>query len=369
MKVAIVYDRVNKFGGAERVLLSLHTIWPDAPLFTAVYNPVRASWARVFRVMPSFINHIPTARHHHEWFAWLTPMAFESFSFDGYDVVISVTSAEAKSIITKPDTVHICYCLTPTRYLWSETPRYSSVDIGLPNSISSRVFSFLRPTLRRWDMVERSRPDYYIAISKRVANRIEMYYHRSVEAIIYPPVDIRKFIPKQHTDKNDGYFLVVSRLVGYKRVDLIVDVFNDLGWPLVVIGDGWERTSLMQKAKKNIRFLSKHLTDDELVDYYQNCRAFVFAGEEDFGLVAVEAQACGKPVIAYKESGIEEIIRDEKTGILFREQTKASLIDALKRHENGWYDRRLCQKNAERFSEAKFQKEMVQTVQRLVHTL
>lgn len=365
MKVAIVYDRVNKFGGAERVLSSLHALWPDAPLYTAVYDPVNASWANIFRVIPSFLNSVPFARTHHEWFAWATPMAFESFSFDAFDVVISVTSAEAKSIITKPGTVHICYCLTPTRYLWSGSSSYDGVSIGLPSFLSSRALMALQPTLRRWDLVGSSRPDYYVAISRRVMRRIKQYYQRPVSTVIYPPVDTKKFVPK-HKEKTGDYYLTVSRLVGYKRVDLVIDAFNELGWPLIVIGDGWERRRLEKKAKRNIRFITRHLTDDELVDYYQNCRAFVFAGDEDFGLVAVEAQSCGKPVIAYKESGIEEIVVDGKTGALFGEQTSSSCIEALKRHEPEWYDRKLCEKNAKKFSVERFQKEMQFTVESII---
>jgi len=169
MKVALVYDRVNKWGGAERVLLALHEIWPDAPLYTAVYDPKRAPWAKVFDVRPSFLQHFPFAKSHHELYPWLTQMAFESFSFDEYDVVISVTSAEAKAIITKPRTLHVCYCLTPTRYLWSGYETYQETTRGLVK----QLHRWMVPHLRKWDMVASSRPDYYIAISKRVKERIE----------------------------------------------------------------------------------------------------------------------------------------------------------------------------------------------------
>ncbi len=366
MNIAFVYDRVNKFGGAERVLLALHEIWPKAPLYTAVYDRRKASWARVFRVHPSFIQMLPFAASRHEWYAWLTPMAFESFSFDSYDVVLSVTSAEAKDIITKLETVHVCYCLTPTRYLWSESNSYERAHIGVPSLLSRTVYRRLLPTLKRWDVIGASRPDRYIAISRRVKKRIESYYHREVDAVIYPPADVKTFVPprRARSKKSGAYYLLVSRLVWYKRVDLVIDAFNALQWPLVVIGDGLERRLLMRRAKKNVQFIFRHLTDEELVNYYQNCRALVFAGEEDFGLVAAEAQACGIPVIAYKESGIAEIIQDGKTGILFPEKRVSSLIDALKKAEHTWYDSTLCRNNAMRFSLDRFKKEMKSTIER-----
>ncbi len=361
MKIAIVYDRVNKFGGAERVLLALHAIWPDAPLYTSFYDKARASWADVFHVHPSFLQYVPFARAHHELYPWLTPLAFESFSFDGYDVVISVTSAEAKNIITKPGTVHICYCLTPTRYLWSGRETYEQ-ESGL-------VGKFLRsaaPTLRHWDRIGASRPDFYLAISHHVAGRIEKYYHRTVEKIIYPPVDTELFTKKSNEKgMKSGPFLCVSRLVPYKRLDILVDAFNELGWPLIIIGSGWSESALRREARGNITFIGDHLTDSKLALYYQKSRAFVFAGVEDLGLVAVEAQACGKPVICYRHSGMAETVIDGVTGVLFGSQDKASIIAALRTFDAGWYDSNSCRKNAERLSEKRFIREMKAAVEHL----
>src|SRR4030042_769573 len=194
MNIALVYDRINKFGGAERVLLALHEVWPDAPLFSAVYDPSRAQWANVFRVKPSFLSSFPFAKRHHELYPWLTPMAFESFTFDPYDAVISVTSAEAKGILTKPTTLHICYCLTPTRYLWSGYGNYTREStLGLPKWATGGALSKSSSLLRQWDGIASSRPDYYGAISRHVEERIRKYYTKGVEQVIYPPVDIRKF--------------------------------------------------------------------------------------------------------------------------------------------------------------------------------
>lgn len=343
------------------MLLALHEIWPDAPLFTAVYDQKRASWARVFQVHSSFLQYMPLAKSYHEFYPWLTPLAFESFSFDGYDVVLSVTSAEAKDVITKPGTLHICYCLTPTRYLWSSFKQYvSSPGMGFLSTVASNVLRTLSPTLRRWDIDASARPDHYIAISHRVAGRIERYYHRTVDAVIYPPVDVDMFTPRGARKKGE-YFLSVSRLVGYKKADIVIEAFNKLGWPLVVIGEGWHGGQLRRLANNNIRFVSNHLTDSELVRYYRNCRAFVYAGDEDFGIAAVEAQASGKPVIAYKKSGIGEIVRDN-TGILFSEQSTESLVTALSAFDENQFDPKIARQNALRFDRRRFETEMKKLV-------
>jgi glycosyltransferase involved in cell wall biosynthesis len=353
MRIAFVYDRVNKFGGAERVLLALHDIWPHTPLYTAVYDARRASWANVFRVYPSFLQHIPFAKQHHELFPWLTPMAFESFSFDDYDIVLSVTSAEAKNIMTKPGTTHVCYCLTPTRYLWSARVEYET------SGFAGKVLHSLAPTLKKWDIIASARPDYYLAISRHVKHRIETYYHRNVSAVIYPPVDVNKFTVA--TTKGD-YFLCVSRLVPYKRVDIVVSAFNELGWPLTIIGSGSSARGLKNRANNNITFVRGDLTDTALVAYYQRSRAFVSAADEDFGIVSLEAQACGKPVLCYRESGMAETVIDGKTGMLFDTQTKESLIRALRSFRHGRYDSGSCRTNAERFDVRHFKEEMKKTV-------
>jgi glycosyltransferase involved in cell wall biosynthesis len=360
MKIAIVYDRVNKFGGAEQVLLAMHNIWPDAPLYTAVYSPESASWARVFHVEPSFINAIPFARKHHEFFPWLTPIAFESFSFDGYDAVISVTSAEAKTIITKPKTLHICYCLTPTRYLWSGYEAYRQrAGLGIFDGIAMWTFIRFADRLRHWDYIAGQRPDVYVAISEHVKKRIETYYQRSVEHVIYPPVntsvyDIRRGVEPSRRGLS---FLVVSRLVGYKRLDVLVDAFNYLKLPLVIIGTGKDFLFLKHKARPNIRFITKKLTDGELARYYQESSAFIFAGQEDFGIVAAEAQACGKPVLCYSDSGMAEIIRPGKTGELFYEQTVEAIIDVVQKFQPKRYLPDACREQSLKFDTIRFQKQ------------
>ena len=353
MKIAIVYDRVNKWGGAERVLLALHEIWPEAPLYTAVYDRKHAVWADVFKVHTSFLQLIPFAKRHHELYPWLTPMAFETFNFDGFDAVLSVTSAEAKDIITKPGTVHICYCLTPTRYLWSGKFNYENAGM------KGKILRYVSPMLRRWDIIASSRPDYYLAISKRVAARIQKFYKRDIEKVIYPPVDLTKFTP----GVEGTYFLCVGRLVPYKRIDLVIKAFNRLGWPLKIVGSGMMGPAYRRIAKKNIEFVDGDLTDMELTAYYQRCRAFVFAGDEDFGIVSLEAQACGKPVICPRESGMAETVIEGRTGELF----DTDLFGTLQSFGKKRYDSVFCRQNARRFSQDKFKSEMKEEIMRLTH--
>src|SRR3989344_7251935 len=214
MNIAFVYDRVNKFGGAERILLALHEIWPHAPLFTAVYNKKKSAWAQDFSVNTTFLNRFRIFSDKHENLALFTPLAFESLSFNGYDVVVSITSADAKGIITRADTLHICYCLTPTRYLWSGNEIYRrEPGVGIINGIARASMNLFFPQLRVWDFVASKRPDKYIAISDMVAKRIRKYYGPSVD-VVYPPVDTESFRPVKQNKSN--FYLIVSRLVPYK---------------------------------------------------------------------------------------------------------------------------------------------------------
>ncbi len=371
MNVAIVYDRVTKWGGAERVLLALHKIWPDAPLYTAVYDKKRAAWANVLKVHTSFLQKIPLAKNMHEVLPWATPMAFESFTFDEYDVVISVTSAEAKYIITKPQTVHICYCLTPTRYLWSGYDEYQQQPgLGFLSPIVRWVHKRMAPQLKQWDRVAASRPDYYVAISKRVAQRIQAYYEKKPLAVVYPPVDTKMFsgMAAQPSKLKEPYFLTVTRLVGYKRVDILIKAFNELKWRLVVVGNGRDKARLRRMAGDTILFM-EDLSDSDLAHWYANCQGFVYAADEDFGIAAIEALASGKPVISYRQSAVAEAVTPGKTGELFDHQSVSSLVGTLKTFQNRWYDSALCKKTAERFSEARFRREMKETVSSVYNTV
>jgi len=356
MRVAFTYDRINKIGGAERVLEALHELWPDAPVFTSVYDEKGAPWAKKFHVIPSFLQYVPFASTHHEFFPWLTPFAFESFNFDSYDVVISITSAESKDIVTKPETLHICYCLTPTRYLWSGEEAYKKRGgFGVFEAMAQWVYRAMLPTLKAWDLSASEKPDMYIAISEHVKKRIRLYYGKESDAVIYPPVETDVFFSK-HTTKKE-YYLFVGRLVPYKRADIVISACNALQKQLIVVGEGSEKRQLQKIAGPTITFVDHRLTDKELLRYYENCRAFLYAGEEDFGIVACEAQSCGKPVIAYRNSGISEIVRDGETGILFDEQSITSLTSAIVKSETMQFSSKACTINAERFGKEVFKKQ------------
>lgn len=356
MKVAIVYDRVNKWGGAERVLLALHELFPKAPLYTSLYVPETSSWAGVFPgVIPSFLDKVKIMCTRHEHIPYLMPVAFESFDFSEYDIVISVTSEAAKGIITGPNTLHVCYCLTPTRYLWSGYDEY--FKNALFRLLTRPVVSYLR----KWDKIASSRPDVIIAISKTVAERIKEFYQRRSD-VVYPPVDLEKFNVTSG-DNRQSFYLLVSRFTPYKKVDIAIKAFNELGLPLLVVGKGSEGKRLVKMAKGNITFLG-NLTDEKLLHYYRKCKALVFPQEEDFGLTAVEAQACGAPVIAYKKGGATETVIDGETGIFFKEQSVDSLKEAITKFEQMKFDQREISKNMRRFSKKYFQDSFLNAVKR-----
>lgn len=356
MKVALVYDRVNKWGGAERVLLALHELFPEAPLYTSVYAKKSAKWARGFDIKTSFLQDVPYATTSHEYFAMAMPIAFESFSFDRYDLVISVTSEAAKGVITKPGTKHVCYILTPTRYLWS----------GYKDYFANSTLKFLSGPavnyLRKWDMVASSRPDKIIAISDEVKKRVKKYYNRDA-SVVYPPLSLGEsiFEEVQEDNRKGSYFLVVSRLVPYKRVDLAVKACTRMNLPLVVAGTGSEGASLREIAGPTVEFVGS-LTDKELVEYYKNCIALIFPGREDFGLTVVEAQSFGKPVIAFREGGASETIIEGKTGLFFYPQTIRSLMKTLKKFSQKKFVPQDCRNRAYHFRKQIFQESFLTSI-------
>ena len=368
MKVALVYDRLNKWGGAERVLLALHKLFPSAPLYTSVYDKKKAPWVLRFApskggqagqaIKTSFLQNFPFATHH-EFFAGLMPIAFESFNFDEFDLVISVTSEAAKGVITKPSTKHICYCLTPTRYLWSGYNDYFKNP--LLKIISKPIISYLK----YWDRIAAQRPDAFIAISNEVQKRIKKYYGRE-SIVVYPPIFNFQFsIFNQFQNSNlkyENYFIIVSRLVPYKRIDLAIKVFNKLKLPLKIVGIGSEMGKLRAMSGLTIEFLG-NLTDKELVRYYSECRALIFPGIEDFGLTILEAQSFGKPVIAFRAGGALETIIEEKTGLFFNEQTVESLSEAIKHFNNIKINPEDCINQAEKFGFEMFKKEFMRAIQ------
>lgn len=351
MKIALVYDRVNKFGGAERVLLALHQLWPQAPLFTAVYSPRHSRWADPISVRPSFLNHFPFARTHHELYPWLTPLAFESFNLSRFDVVISVTSAEAKAVITPPQTLHLCYCLTPTRYLWSHYQHY------FKDPILGFGLKLWHRRLQADDLIYSRRPDQYLAISQTVSERIKQYYHQDAR-VIFPPVETEKFSFSPAKE----YYLVVSRLVSYKKIALAIKACNQLQEKLVIVGAGREKKALQKLSGPTIKFVGL-VSEEKLAAYYQRCRALIMPQEEDFGISSLECQASGKPVIAYRQGGARETIVNNQTGIFFSRQTVDSLINAMKQSKARDWDKNIIQSQAKKFDQAVFKTQFKQLVE------
>ncbi len=353
-RVAIVYDRINKWGGAERILLLLSEMFPKAPIYTSVYDSESAPWAKDLHITTSFLEKIPFARRHHEFFALFMPFAFEQFDFSKFDYVISLTSEGAKGIVTSSKTKHICICLTPTRYLWSGYDMY----------FANRLFRYLTYPLvwylRRWDIAAASRPDRLIAISQTVKERIKKYYKRDSE-IIYPPL----FLSSSHIKfaKSKGYYLVVSRFsrfTPHKRVDLAIKAANRLKLPLKVVGEG-DATYFKSIAGSTVEIVGR-VDDKTLAKYYAESKALIFPGVEDFGLVMIEAQSYGKPVIAFRDGGATEIILEGKTGEFFDKSTVSSLANALKKFNNKRYNTKDCIENSKRFSQRNF----VQAVKKLI---
>ena len=324
MRVALVHDYLVQYGGAERVLEALCEIFPNAPIYTLIYD--KDLTGGVFskcKIRTSWLQKIPGAKTHHRIFPMLMPIAIENFDLSDFDIVISDSNSFAKGILTKPDTLHICYCHTPIRYGWDDSHKYIK-EFHWP-ILAKKFVPFIMNYIRLWDKISSVRPDKYIANSRFVAERIKKYYNRNSE-IIHPPVDTKKYYIAKNTS---DYFLMVGRLLPYKRFDIAVEAFNKLKLPLKIIGDGMEMKRLKKKAKSNIEFLGR-LDDEQTKDYYAKCKAFIFPQEEDFGIVALEAMASGRPVIAFGNGGSLEIVKEKETGIFFKTQSHESLAEAVK---------------------------------------
>ncbi|MGH2514546.1 MAG: glycosyltransferase, partial [Ktedonobacterales bacterium] len=356
MRIALVHDYLNQMGGAEKVLLTLHDLFPQAPIYTSIYDPKRVD--RRFRTMDirtSFMQRLPLVKRHHQPFLPLYPQAFERMDLRAYDLVISDSSAFAKGIVTRPEALHICYCYTPMRWAWNYEEYVERERLG-------RIARTLLPPfvtwLRQWDYATAGRVDYFVAISPSVAARIAKFYRRE-SAFIPPPVDTSHFyVAPQHED----YFLIVSRLVPYKRIDLAVKAFSMLGLPLRIIGTGRDEKRLRRMASKNIEFLGR-LPDDEVRAQMARCRAFIFPGEEDFGLTPVEAMASGRPVIAYGAGGALASIVEGGTGLFFYQQTPEALAEVVMSFRDEYFDPQAIRRHAEEFDTNRFLRRFTQFVE------
>jgi len=329
MKIALVHDYLVQGGGAERVLKAFADTFPEAPIYTLLHDRelMRGSFDD-HTIITSSLQNLPFAKRRHRNFPALMPSAIEEFDFSMYDIVLSDSSSFAKGIITPPQTLHISYVHTPMRYAWDDCQKYTS-DFGLPQLIEKAV-PFLMNPIRIWDFASAQRVDRYLANSQFVAKRIKKYYRKDA-TVINPPVDIKSFRPKAPVKKQE-YYLMVGRLIAYKKHDIAIEAFNKLKLPLKIIGRGPELKALKTKAASNIEFLER-VDDDKLADYYAQCKAFIFPQEEDFGIVAIEALASGSPLIAYHGGDIAEHMSQGKQGTFFHQQTPEALIEAVKRFQ------------------------------------
>ena len=360
MKIALVHDFLLRLGGAERVLKTLMDMYPKAPVYTLLYDEKKVgdTFPRK-RIRTSHLQKYPRfLPGMHKAMFPLMPGAVERFDLTGYDVVISSSNAYAHGIITNLETTHICYYHSPMRYAWDYTHQYvKDQDLGF---FGEMLAARLLHKVRQWDFLASDRVDIALANSKTVRNRIRKYYRRDAQ-IIYPPVDVNRFTPRK---KNEGYFLIVSALTPYKRIDLAVELFNKLGKRLIVIGDGSDRRRLERMAARNVDFLG-FKSDEVVKEYMENCRAFIFPGEEDFGIAPIEAMACGKPVLAFRKGGLKETVVEGKTGQFFEAQDLRSMEDGLTQlliNEKD-YDYKEIAKHAEQFSEKAFKKAMKSVVE------
>lgn len=353
MKVALVHDWLNGMRGGEKILEVVAEIFPDADLYTLLYEPQKVSpIINRLNVKTSFIQYLPMSKRYYRYYLPIFPFAIERFNLKGYDLVISISHCVAKSV--KTDALHICYCLTPMRYVW-----------GFSKEYFNSLYFFIKPILnwlRSWDRRTSVRPRYYFSISQNVANRIKKYYNRE-SIVIHPPVDTKFFIPQEI---DEDYYLIVSALVPYKRIDIAIDAFNRLGLPLRIIGSGTEYKRLKNRARSNIKFLGWQ-PDDVVRDSYARCKALIFPGIEDFGITILEAQSCGRPVIAYRGGGALETVNPGiPTGIFFDKQTPGSLIDAVRQFQKMHFDKHRIRQNVLRYDRTLFKERLRGEIEKII---
>ncbi len=358
MKVALVHDYLNQMGGAERVVMAFHDIFPDAPIYTSIYDPKRVDPAfRQMDVRTSFMQKFPLVTKHHQPYLPFYPFAMESLDLRGYDLVLSSSSAFGKGVITRPETLHICYCHTPMRWCWAYDEYVEREQLG---TVARKVLPLLITGLRIWDQTSAMRVDHFIANSPVVAERIQKYYRRDA-IVIAPPVETSRF-PFDPATQPEDYFLIISRLVPYKRIDLAIEACNRLQLPLVIIGSGRDEARLKKLAGPTIRFMGR-LSDQAILHYYAHCRAFLFPGEEDFGITPLEAQASGRPVIAYGVGGALASVIDGITGTFFHDQTIDSLASALATFNEDAFDSQVIRDHALEFDKPLFNRRIVQFIE------
>jgi glycosyltransferase involved in cell wall biosynthesis len=351
MRIALVHDWLNQIGGAEDVLQALVEMYPGAPIYTSMYAPdLMPPIYRTWDVRVTWMDRLPGIHRHHQIYLPFYPLAFQRLDLRGCDVILSNKSGFCHGVSVPPGATHICYCLTPTRYVWNLR------DYAEKERLPSVVNAVLPPVialLRQWDYAAARRVHHFVAISTEVQARIKRFYGRE-SVVISPPVDTTRFQP---VATQGDYFLILSRLIPYKRIDLAVAAFNDLGLPLVVAGDGRDRPRLQAMAKSNVTFLGR-VDDARAVELIAHCRAFIFPGLEDFGITPVQAQAAGRPVIAFAGGGALDTVVDGVTGLFFREPTPSSLAAAVRSLDDGRFDPATLREFALRFDAQVFKRKL-----------
>ncbi len=357
MKIALVHDFINQLGGAERVLDAFLELFPDAPVYTLVYDPEKIHGAyKKFNINTSFIQKMPFGKKKYKWYLPLMPKAIESFNLSDFDIVLSDSSAYAKGVKVGKKTCHICYLHTPTRYLWFDKESYLK---------TAPIPFFVRPLmpatikyLRKWDLRASKNPNYLIANSENTAQKTREYYHRNPDLVIWPPVDCKKF---NIAKKIDNYFLVVGRMEPYKKTDLVIDAFIKLGLPLKVVGIGSKQKELAGIKAKNIEFVGR-VSDEKLAEIYSRAQALIFPQREDAGITPLEAMASGRPVLAYKAGGATEIVKPGVTGEFFTNQTVESIIKAVKAFGVKKYDPKKIRDHALKYDKEEFKKKILNII-------
>jgi len=352
LRVALLHDWLNQIGGAENVLEALVRMFPAAPVFTSMYAPhLMPAAYRTWDIRTTFMQRLPAVFTHHQAYLPLYPLAFSRLDLRGYDLILSNKSGFCHGAPVPPDATHICYCLTPTRFLWQYEAYRAREALNPALDVALKPVIAL---LRQWDYAAAQRVHHFIAISTEVQARIRRFYNRE-SAIIFPPADIGRFRP--NAAPAGDYFLAGGRLIPYKRTDLAVRACSELGLRLLVYGDGRDRPALERMAGPTVAFLGR-VSWDELARLYAGARAFIFPGLEDFGITPVEAQAAGRPVIAFRGGGALDTVLPGRTGEFFAEPTVESLVAVLERFQPTAYSPAACQQNAERFGVERFEKEL-----------
>lgn len=358
MKIAIVHDWLPFMGGAENVVTNMMEVFPEAVLYTSICNKDRLTGK--LKETEIVTTHLQKKKkeiiNHRKLFPFM-PTAMESIDLTSYDIVISSSSSVAKSVITGPDTLHICYCHTPMRYGWEFMHNYIG-ELSGKGRFKNKLKSYFMSFMRVWDYASSTRVDVYVANSVNVAKRIKKHYRRDAY-VIHPPVRGNIF---QISNENGDFYLCVSRLQEYKRVDIAVEACTKLNVPLVVIGDGPEQQKLKKMAGSCVKFLGR-VSDDVIREHYGKCKAFLFPGEEDYGITPLEAQASGRPVIAYGKGGVLETVIDGETGVFFKEQTVESMIEAIKKAKKIEFQKEKLREHAMEFDEEVFRNRLKRFVE------